>query len=134
MSTNFEQAAVDLKARLTNGDPLSDCMVFFDKHFSEVVGFLELGRLKQSPKIVDLVCSIVEKSFDAELELTYSKFFYIKPLCLYHGPCNFGNVMGNIFYFTDINQGVIGLDSGSDEQSIQFLELREAASEPASVE
>lgn len=128
--SNFEQAAVELKKRLADGESFASAMAYFNDNFSEVPGFMELGRPKQKPNIVSMVRNAVEEGFDDQLDLTYSKFFYVKALALHHGPCNFGNVMGNIFYFTDIDQGVISLETSEGEEP-QFLALREAASEPA---
>ncbi len=100
-----------LKNMLVNEGDFNNVIAYFLSNLGSIRVFANQGKPTKNKILRDILSSIAVKSYGEGFTVTQLKLFKVGngPFC--HGTCRLGPEVGAIFFFDDLNIGMLSLTS-----------------------
>lgn len=107
---NFSKKLLTLKQKLTSAKNFNEPWEYFFHHFSDDPSFIDLGELTTNPTIKAMVVAVGEIVFNTKTVEIHQPFFTeIRRLNFIHGICFAEGCLVSLFYYTDIDMGLMAI-------------------------
>jgi len=104
----FEKELKNLQRVLIKEDDFSKILNYFMTNFAENERFLRLSKKTKSPMVKALIEAIGERQYGkGQFRITNLFLQKVKKTKMIHGPFLINNELGSVFYFEDINMGMV---------------------------
>lgn len=98
-----------LKDKLVHAEKFSDVLNYFFDHFGDDPAFIALGE-RTTDAFIEAVLQMVGKQlFGGNVRLTNVLLTRLPEKQFLHGACTINGQLGNIFYFDDIQVGLLSV-------------------------
>ncbi|MBF0624375.1 MAG: hypothetical protein HQL82_06165 [Magnetococcales bacterium] len=115
----------ELKESIQTASDLAEPFRLFMSNVGENLEFIHRSKKTRHQRIFDIIKAVVEKRMN-------HKFSAKKCLVLsvdgapdfFHGACQFGGTIINVFYFQDIGVGMLATSTPSESKMIDYYRFR----------
>ncbi len=108
-SYKFKKELNGLKDKLLTCDTFSEIQEMFFDVVAENQEFIRLSKKTKHPIIKAAVSAIGKQLLEKEVEITHLMLLKYKKANFYHGTCFIDGHMTSVFFFQDIDIGLISL-------------------------
>lgn len=122
MTPNLELIP-ELKTRMITGKSFADSWDFFLDHFGENPAFMMAGEVTENELVAAVLGKIAQELYGPEARVHEPMFTAIPEHHFIHGGCFLHRRFGALFYFTDINQGILALPASRPSEETLFMRL-----------
>jgi hypothetical protein len=112
-----------LKEKMHTCKDLAEVWEYFMDNFGENDYFMKLGTRGSSPVLEAILSEIANQLFSKPVALSNLMLVHLPERSFFHGGCVLGNKMGSLFYFDDIQVGLLTVlwsFTPSDTKLIRF--------------
>jgi hypothetical protein len=112
-----------LKVKMHTSKNLAEVWEYFMDNFGESEEFMQLGERAGSPVLEAILSEIAKQLFAKPVSLNNLMLVRLEEQSFVHGGCTLGNKMGSLFYFEDIQVGLLTVlwsFTPSDTKLIRF--------------
>lgn len=111
-----------LKRMLMESDDFLTTVNYFFDNLAEAQEFTKMGEPASSPILESVVKAAAAEVFDSRVCVSDLFLINLDEHGFIHGPCIVNGCTGNIFYYKDIQQGMMTVITGP-QQGVTFLRL-----------
>ena len=112
-----------LKEKLTHGKDFGAAWEYFMDNFGEKPEFLNLGQPARNDLVEQILSQIAVQLFARETPARELMLIHLPEKSFFHGGVVLGNKMANLFYFDDVQVGLLAVVwslSPSETKLIRF--------------
>ena len=120
----------ELKERLTTAERFGDVMDFFFDHFGENPGFMALGKRVKSPFMNAVLERVAKELMGPSVRVTRKRLVLLKKQRFLHGAAHFDGHLTVLFFFRDIDTGMLCCQVGPESRMVRFTGKMIKADEP----
>jgi hypothetical protein len=95
-----------LKEKLVNSNNFSEVMHYFFDHFAENDAFMDLGTFRHN-KLIETIAAQAASTALNEKKIVIRGMKLVRRF--YHGPCFVNNHIATLFFFEDIQTGMMAI-------------------------
>lgn len=119
----FKDFLETLKQMLVCEDDFQGTFIYFYDHLAVDDDFFDICKPTKKPFLKKILKSVGERIFDDTGQVT--NLFLVRPrkLPFVHGSCYIHGRMANLFYFEDIDMGMLALYSSPSSDVIHFIRI-----------
>jgi hypothetical protein len=101
----------NLKQKLVQAQDFSDVWEFYMDEFTDHVEFIEVGRPVSHPFLEAVIPKICQQLFGQDVTIANLLIISIPEHQFYHAPFQADRRIGGVFYFEDINVGLLAISA-----------------------
>jgi hypothetical protein len=116
-----------LKEKLVSSDNFSEVMHYFFDHFAENEAFLELGRLRHSSLIETIAHEAAASALGEKVVIHNMRLVRLAQQKFCHGPCFVNHHIATLFFFEDIQTGMMAIALSSASGQMLYARITAVA-------
>jgi hypothetical protein len=117
----FEKELNQLKNLLITSEEFDEVYRYFLDHLGENQKFLDIGEKAEHPVLTKVMELVAQQVFHKKIAISRMLLIKIPEHHFYHGPCMLGNTMASLFFFEDIDMGLISILMALDSREVRFV-------------
>lgn len=117
-----------LKEKLVNSDNFSEVMHYFFDHFAENNAFMDLGNFRHSKLIETIALQAASTALnEKKIVIRGMRLVCLPKEKFYHGPCFINSHIATLFFFEDIQTGMMAISVSSQPGQMLYARITAVA-------
>ncbi len=119
----FQNELAAMKEKLLTGEKFSDIHNFFFDHLGENDFFMKRCKRAKNPQLTATITAAAKQVFQREVTITGMMLLKYPKFSFYHGSCFIEKKVAGMFFFEDINMGMLSVVRNYPETSFVRFSL-----------